>query len=197
MALLFVGLGCSDLPSLEGTRCDPDDSPCPGELRCVAGRCLALTGGPLLCDSNAQCASQDPRRPYCVGTGDDDSATLATLKNNFCAGCGADADCEDAVCVLGEAAHYCIGCLAHEHCDTGRCDKNVCKSCKSDAQCARGSCLEGRCVDCAAHSDCGANTHLCLEGVCRACRGDDDCGAVGPGWRCHERRCAPAGGHEK
>lgn len=190
---------CTDIPSLEGTRCHEPDVPCVDGLRCVGGRCLALSGGPLLCDSHAQCAAQDPRRPFCVGTADDDAERLDTLRNNFCAGCGSDDDCEDAVCVVGGpalAGYYCIGCLADEHCDTGRCDRNVCKSCKSDAQCARGTCVEGRCVSCESHAQCAASSHRCVDGVCRSCRGDGDCQVVGSGWRCRERRCEPPGGHK-
>ena len=145
LALAFIG-ACGDLPSLEGTRCPKPQSACGDELNCVGGVCLSLRGGPLLCETNAACQTADPRRPFCVGTDNDKLGDGASYRDNFCASCGSDADCDGAVCVEGEGNWFCIGCLKGTDCDTGRCVQNVCRTCKSDAQCASLHCEDGRCT---------------------------------------------------
>jgi hypothetical protein len=189
--VVFLASSCTSPPSAVGTRCREPDRPCTEALGCVGGTCLALTGGPLLCESHATCQAADPRRPFCVGTHDDRPFVAETYLNNFCAGCGSDADCDDSVCVQGETNWYCIGCVDGAQCDTGRCTKNVCRSCKSDAQCPNGQCVDGRCLNCDHDDDC-PSTGLCRDGVCRSCRDASDCctpGRLCDEWRCDARRC--------
>lgn len=191
---LLIGLvGCTTAPTLEGTRCREPDRPCGDELGCVGGVCLALRGEPIECQNDEECVAGDPRRPYCVGTNDDDPASPESYRDNFCGGCGHDGHCEEAVCV--KAGHFCIGCTTHSHCATGLCVANICRSCKGDAQCPMGSCVDGRCVSCTTHEECASN--WCDDGVCRSCGSGADCcaadGRTCGDWSCVDRVCRAEG----
>lgn len=202
--MLSLSVACTALPSLEGTRCREPEVSCSSGLECIGGLCTRLEGAQsIVCEDDSACADADPRRPYCLGTTNDVPFVAETFRDNFCAGCGTDLDCDGAVCVQGGSTWYCIGCTDDTHCDTGLCSKNVCRSCKSDAQCASGRCEEGRCVACTVDADC-PHTGRCLDGVCRSCASDGDCCGTDSrvcggetcrapcGRSCHDRRCVEA-----
>jgi hypothetical protein len=171
---------------------------CTSSMMCPQNAQLCTpTGACVGCTTASDCAADaklcDTATQQCVEcqtSGDcPTSAPFCLLREGKCAQCLSNADCGTAAAICDPDGFTCRpGCTDNAGCSTAApyCDTitSSCVECLTSAQCA-GTATPicdpgGRCVLCAADTDCPMASPFCQMSICVQCRNKHDCPASTP-----------------